>query len=416
MNHDPDLTGDFDAIVVGGRIAGCATAINLSKQGLRVLVIDRVQFPKTTVSTHLMKPDSVKMLKTLGVLPDIEAAGAPALKWFRQDFDGFAIQGSLPALSDCDYGYSIRREQLDNVLVSFTKKQPTVVFLERFVATELIWRDNTVVGIRGMHDGVRKEVRGRIVIGADGQFSFVAQAVGAPMYWRVPIGRAAYYCYFRNVQAAQQPSIEIFVRKEEWFYLFPTDGNMHLVAIGVDNRRRSEFADDRYRAFVQSIGRCAELASRLSGAEPIDRVYQAYFPRAANYMRRPFGPGWALVGDSGMYFDPTLGQGMGTALRSAEILAEELSRPQPKRRRDAKHLVRYEMRRNWEAWDLYAYTCSVSPARAFSSLERWFYRKVSENRQLTEKYLGVASHTSRVQALLFYCLRHPQAVLRKSSH
>lgn len=403
------IPGNFDAIVVGGRIAGCATAIHLSKLGKRVLVVERAQFPHSTISTHLMKPDSVVMLTKLGLASELAMTDAPSLKWFRQDFDGFVIEGRLPSLAGCDYGYCIKRDILDNILVKFAQKQPGVMFLEKFSVTELLWENRRVVGIRGWHGGCQKDIRGSIVIGADGRYSVVAKTVKAYTYFRKPIGRAAYYGYFRNVEPTQYPSIEIFVRNKNWFYLFPTNGDSYLVAIGIDSQRVPEFNRNRYAAFMQVLQECPQILRRLSSAELVEGIYLAHSSQAAGYLRRTGGPGWALVGDSGMYFDPLLGQGMGTALRSAEILADELAGHE--NWQALQRLDRYELRRNWEFGDLYAYTCSVSSARGFSSLERWFYKKVSVHPRLCQKYLGVASHTNRVLGFLAACFLHPEAFL-----
>ena len=38
-------------------------------------------------------------------------------------------------------------------------------------------------------------------------------------------------------------------------------------------------------------------------------------------MRRPWGPGWALVGDAGYWKDPIGAHGLTDALRDAELLA-----------------------------------------------------------------------------------------------
>ena len=44
--------GRYDVIVVGARVAGAATAMLLARQGLRVLAVDRVSFPRDTISSH----------------------------------------------------------------------------------------------------------------------------------------------------------------------------------------------------------------------------------------------------------------------------------------------------------------------------------------------------------------------------
>ena len=43
-----------------------------------------------------------------------------------------------------------------------------------------------------------------------------------------------------------------------------------------------------------------------------------------NFFRKPYGPGWALVGDAGYHRDPATGQGITDAFRDAELLADAL--------------------------------------------------------------------------------------------
>lgn len=69
----------FDAVIVGARCAGSATAIALAQRGLRVLAIDSARFPSDTLSTHLLWPSTMAEIHTLGALAAVEAAGAPRL-------------------------------------------------------------------------------------------------------------------------------------------------------------------------------------------------------------------------------------------------------------------------------------------------------------------------------------------------
>jgi flavin-dependent dehydrogenase len=66
---------DYDAIIVGARVAGSSLAILLGRQGRRVLLIDKDRFPSDTLSTHLLKPPAVELLGRLGALAEVEAPG-----------------------------------------------------------------------------------------------------------------------------------------------------------------------------------------------------------------------------------------------------------------------------------------------------------------------------------------------------
>ena len=68
----------YDAIVVGARVAGSATAMLLARQGLRVLAVDRAGFPSDTLSTHQIQLPGVALLRRWGLLDRVLAAsGAP---------------------------------------------------------------------------------------------------------------------------------------------------------------------------------------------------------------------------------------------------------------------------------------------------------------------------------------------------
>src|SRR5258706_59032 len=58
--------GRYDVIVVGARVAGAATAMLLARQGLRVLAVDRVSFPRDTISSHQLQVPGVALLHPWG--------------------------------------------------------------------------------------------------------------------------------------------------------------------------------------------------------------------------------------------------------------------------------------------------------------------------------------------------------------
>ena len=80
MSHtETSAAEEFDAIIVGARCAGSATAIALAGRGLHVLVIDSARLPSDTLSTHLLWPSTLAEIHALGALPAVEEAGAPRL-------------------------------------------------------------------------------------------------------------------------------------------------------------------------------------------------------------------------------------------------------------------------------------------------------------------------------------------------
>src|SRR5215831_5294916 len=80
--------GRYDVIVVGARVAGAATAMLLARQGLRVLAVDRVSFPRDTISSHQLHVPGGALLHRWGLLGKLTAAGTPPASRVRFDAGG----------------------------------------------------------------------------------------------------------------------------------------------------------------------------------------------------------------------------------------------------------------------------------------------------------------------------------------
>jgi len=70
----------YDALVIGARCAGAATAMLMARSGLRVLAIDRGEYGADALSTHALMRAGVLQLHRWGVLPKVVTAGTPSLR------------------------------------------------------------------------------------------------------------------------------------------------------------------------------------------------------------------------------------------------------------------------------------------------------------------------------------------------
>ena len=167
----------YDAIVVGARCAGSPTAMLLARQGCRVLLVDRATFPSDTISTHVIHPLAVEQLKKWGLLERLTATGCPPIHTYSFDFGPFTIEGA-PGIPESPVAYCPRRTVLDKLLVDAAAEAGAEV-REAFTVDELLFGDGRVEGIKGhTRDGAPMIERARLVIGADGRHSRVAEAVG----------------------------------------------------------------------------------------------------------------------------------------------------------------------------------------------------------------------------------------------
>jgi len=311
----------YDAIVVGARCAGSSTAMLLARRGFKVLLVDRAIFPSDTISTHILWPHGAEILARWGLLQRLAETGIPPIcRRMTFDVGAFALRGAIPDANDGRGGYCPRRTVLDSILVNGAVECDVEV-RESFTVDELLFEDDTVVGLRGHgKDATPVEERARIVIGADGVKSFVARAARAPEYDVRPVTACCYYSYFSGVP---QDDIELYVRDHCAFGGAPTNDGLNLVMVNWPAR---DFP--AVRADIEShVWRALEMSPDFRARVRDGRREEKWYGTAGvpGYFRKPYGKGWALVGDASYNRDPITAQGISDAFIDAEMLVEALS-------------------------------------------------------------------------------------------
>jgi 2-polyprenyl-6-methoxyphenol hydroxylase-like FAD-dependent oxidoreductase len=308
-----------DAIVIGARCAGSPTATLLARRGHDVLMVDRATFPSDTISTHLIHPPGVAALKRWGLLERLKATGCPAIHRYAFDMGPFVIEGA-PGAGDNAVSYAPRRTVLDKLLVD-AATEAGVDVREGFTVEEILFDDERVVGVRGRDAGGNTVTeRARVVIGADGLHSVVAKTVSAERYHESAPIEAGYYTYWSGLP--MKGRFEAYDRGpgRAWA-AWPTNEDLTLLVVSWP---MAEFETNRHdieRHYLEALDRAPAFAERVRGAKREDRYYGTRVP---NYFRKPFGPGWALVGDAGYLKDFITAQGISDAFRDAESCATAL--------------------------------------------------------------------------------------------
>ncbi len=313
------LANRYDAIVVGARCAGAATAMLLAQAGAKVLVVDRGAYGSDTLSTHALMRTGVALLSRWGVLPSIVGAGTPLIRRTSFVYGNERIDIDIKPGNGIDALYAPRRTILDRCLVdAAVDAGADVKFHTRL---EDVLRDGSgrVTGIVALRpDGVRLAINGDIVIGADGVRSTLAQLVNAPVYITSKHRAAAVFGYFDGI--ADRGNIWYF-RPGSSVGLIPTNDGAHCVfALLPPQDFRSQFENNPFEAFLAIIEPYDRYLANLIRSAPNARRLRR-FPGINGYFRQAHGPGWALVGDAGYFKDPITAHGITDALRDSELLA-----------------------------------------------------------------------------------------------
>ena len=346
----------YDAIVVGARCAGSPTAMLLARKGYKVLLVDKSSFPSDIISTHYIQPPGVARLENWGLLERLKATNCPAIYEIDFRLEGASFAPPPPAEDEPPRppGYCPRRTVLDKLLVD-AAVEAGAELRENVSVKELIVEDGKVAGIRGTQKGgpaLGEEAR--IVIGADGMHSTVARAVQAEEYNTKPSLSFAYYSYFSGFPLN---TCEIHFRAEGGVLSFPTHDALQCVAVGGPDEMFHEFRKDIEGNFMKVIEAVPSMAVKMKDAKREERFVGTN--DQPNFFRKPYGDGWALVGDAGYHRDFSTGLGIADAFRDCEYLVDAIDHGFTGRGPIDDAMADYEAKRNEIAEPLYELTTQL---------------------------------------------------------
>jgi flavin-dependent dehydrogenase len=309
----------YDTIIVGAGPAGSATGILLAESGTSILVLDRATFPRSKLCGEYLSPETARILDRLGVLSAVDSAGAvPLWGMTITGPDGARIIGTYPTSGPWrgyrDHALAIPRTTFDGILAD-RLRATHADFRERWRVTDLIMEDDRVAGVEALDPAGRPErFRARLVIGADGRHSVVARRLG--LVSPHPLQRMALMTYmFGPTDHARRG--EIYVSPPDYSILNPMAPGCLNVSVVVPLRDAVP-ARGRLDAFFDARLRQLPFLEQRLAAFRRDAPVTALGPLAVR-VAPPRCGGVLLIGDSAGFYDPFTGEGIYTALRSAEL-------------------------------------------------------------------------------------------------
>jgi flavin-dependent dehydrogenase len=342
----------FDVIVVGARCGGSPTAMLLAWHGYRVLLVDRVTFPSDTISTHWIWPPGIACLKRWGLYDRVLATNCPPFRTMGLDLGEFQLVGDLPPIDGVAEICAPRRTVLDKLLVD-AAAEAGVEVREGFSVTGLTSSDGRVNGIRGHRQGgAEVEEQAHIVIGADGRNSLVAKTVGAGEYNVRPLLSCGYYAYWSDVPP-HLPAVH--PRPRRTIVSFPTNDGLTITYVACPPDEYQTIRSNLDRHMADGLGLVADLAEPFRQAKRVEQIRG--LGAIPNFFRKPYGDGWALVGDAGYHKDPILAQGISDAFRSAQWLADAVRDGLSGSRPLSEALANYQRIRDEHLTPMYDFNC-----------------------------------------------------------
>jgi flavin-dependent dehydrogenase len=292
-----------DVIVVGGGPAGLAVGAEAARAGLDALVLERRSLPADKACGEGVLPGGVRALEAMGVLSLIDPADRStvrAIRWVQED--GSSAEARLPPPG----GLGVRRLALSAALL--VRARALGAEVRDGVGVETHRREEGGVVVR-TSDG--EEVRGRLLVAADGLGSAVREREGLGRPARTPrrFGLRRHFAV-----APWTDAVEVHFAPGAEAYLTPTGpGRVGLAFL---------FEEGVAPDFAQLLARFPALASRLAGA-PLDSALAGAGPFGRDARTR-VQDRLVLAGDAGGYVDAITGEGVSLALEEARLLGGAL--------------------------------------------------------------------------------------------
>jgi flavin-dependent dehydrogenase len=258
------------------------------------------------------------------------------------DMADFPLAADELEVDGIPLGLGPRRARLDEVLVE-AAVEAGAELRQGFSVQDFTTDDGRIDGVRGRGggNGASARERAHVVVGADGRNSALARRVAAPVSERAPTMTCWYFSYWSGIPSR---GLELYLREGRVIFAFPTNDDLMGIFVAAPIAELARARADIEAHIRATVGQVPELADRFRLGRREERLLGA--TQLPNFVRKPWGPGWALVGDAGCHKDPFLALGICDALRDAELLADALHEGLSGGRPMEDALAGYERERN----------------------------------------------------------------------
>ncbi|HFA52087.1 MAG TPA: geranylgeranyl reductase family protein [Bacteroidetes bacterium] len=320
-----------DVCIVGAGPGGAATALKLSHLGIACVLVDKAVFPRDKICGDAISGKATMILGRIdpGIAERFEAATD-----MQTDIWGIRFVSPNKKVIDIPFnteydtkkdpkpGFVSRRIDFDHFLIKEVKKRDNIRLFEN---TSISVYEKTPNGYRLSNKAKTFEVDCRLLVVSNGANSnFSRHHAGLEKDPKHNAG--AVRAYFKNVKGLHEDGfIELHFLNEinpGYFWVFPLPGGYANVGLGMRSDHISDRKFNLRKGLLELVKTHPKIKGRFENAELEGKV-QGYGLPLGSKKRVISGGHFMLVGDAGHLVDPLTGEGIGNAIYSGYIAAEQ---------------------------------------------------------------------------------------------
>jgi menaquinone-9 beta-reductase len=306
-----------DVVVVGAGIAGASVAAVLARGGVEVLLLERQRAFRDRVRGEYMAPWGVLEARALGLEGAIRSTQAADMH-YMVPYDEL----SIPSVAE-----KVKRDNsaffadVQGPLCASHPRSCQALAEEAMHSGAELVRGVTEVRVQTgrrpsvtFHNGAPREVRPRLIIGADGRTSTVRRQSGIPVN-RAPATHVVAGLLVEGASRWPEDRYAIGVERDLQFYVFPQgDGRLRLYTCHANEQATRWAGRAGRQQFVDAFAGLQSIPAPLGLSDVRPAGPCGTFSGEQTWCDEPYADGVVLIGDAGGYDDPVDGQGLSLAM------------------------------------------------------------------------------------------------------
>ena len=322
---------NFDVIVIGGGPAGSSIASILAREGGRVVLFEKEEFPRHHIGESLMT-DTFWTFQRMGILEKLKHS--PFVRKYSVQFANQTGKESRPFYffeavhHESAVTWQVTRAVFDKMLIEHAAEQGAQVH-QGVLVKQVLFEGDKAVGVEvQIKDGTRQSFYASVVVDATGQTAMLSNK----FRWRVrdpKLKKAVLYSYFKG--AHREPDLNggatLVLRTPPgsggWFWYIPLEDDLTSVGIVANPEYLLKGrGQDLAKIFHEEVEKCEPCHRRVAMGERVDKIYSIldYSYRS----KQNAGNGFIIIGDAYGFLDPIYSSGVLLALKMAELAADAI--------------------------------------------------------------------------------------------